>query len=123
MAYTFRLCFGLSPGLILMWDVEGTLVHNGYTSTSQTSNLIALQAFASRRLFVKAGFGLAQVIQNDTPYSWGGAGMIGLGYELIQCWSWSFDIEATATAARYNTNGSDQNWANWSFVNFALNFY
>jgi hypothetical protein len=90
---------------------------------SQTANLVALQAFASRRLFLKAGFGLAQVIKDDTPYSWGGAGMIGIGYELIQSWNWSFDIEATATAARYNTNGDDQNWANWSLVNFAINFY
>ncbi len=123
MAYTFRLGFGLRPGLILMWDLEGTLVHSGYTSTSQTANLIALQVFASQRFFFKGGFGIAQVIQDDTPYSWGGAGMVGLGYELIQCHSWSFDIEATATAAHYNTNGNDQNWANWSLVNFAINFY
>jgi hypothetical protein len=123
MAYTFRLGFGLRPGLILMWDLEGALVNRATVSTAQTANLAALQVFATRRLFLKAGFGLAQVVQNDTPSQWGGAGMVGLGYEIIQGWNWSLDLEATATAARYNTNNTDQNWTNWSLVNFAINFY
>ena len=123
MAYTFRLGFGLRPGLILMWDVEGALVNNGTTATAQTANLAALQVFATRRLFLKAGFGLAQVVQNDTPSVWGGAGMAGIGYELVQGWNWSLDMEATYTGARYTNNGADQTWANWSLVNFAINFF
>ena len=34
--------------------------------------------------------------------------MGGIGYELIQGWNWSLDIEATVTGARYNTNGGDR---------------
>jgi hypothetical protein len=124
-AYTFRLGFGLRPGLLLMWDVEGTLVERNATTISQTAHLAALQLFPCRRLFFKAGLGLAQVVQDNFPSEWGGAGMVGIGYELVQGWNWSFDIEATATAARYNNNsvGGDQTWANWSLVNFAINFF
>jgi hypothetical protein len=123
MAYTFRLGFGLRPGLQLLWDVEGALVSKGTVTTAQTANFAALQMFATRRLFLKAGFGLAQIVENDRPSSWGGAGMAGIGYELVQGWNWSFDIEATLSAARYNTNGRDENWFNWSLVNFAINFF
>jgi hypothetical protein len=124
LAYTFKLGFGLRPGLLLLWDVEGSLVNRGPSAISQTANLVALQMFATRRLFLKGGFGLAQVVQDNYASAWGGAGMIGIGYELVQGWNWSFDIEATATAARYNNyNGADQTWTNWSLVNFAINFF
>jgi hypothetical protein len=123
MAYTLRLGFGLCPGLILMWDLEGTLIERRDTAISQTANLAALQLFVSPRLFLKAGFGVAQVVQDDYASSWGGAGMAGIGYELIQGWNWSFDIEATVTGARYRSDGADQTWTNWSLVNFAVNFF
>jgi hypothetical protein len=123
MAYTFRLGFGLRPGLILMWDLEGALVNKDATATAQTANFAALQIFASQRLFLKAGFGFAQVVRNDRPSVWGGAAMAGIGYELIQGWNWSLDIESTITGARYNTNGRDETWLNWSLVNFAINFF
>lgn len=125
MAYTFRLGFGLRPGLLLMWDVEGAVVERAASAISQTAHLAAVQLFATRRLFLKGGLGLAQVVQDDYPSEWGGAGMFGLGYELVQGWNWSFDVEATATAARYSSNGSagDHTWANWSLVNFAINFF
>jgi hypothetical protein len=126
MAYTFRLGFGLRPGLILMWDVEGALVNrNGY-GISQTANLAALQIFATNRLFLKAGFGLAAVRDSSCTTcgnNWGGAAMAGVGYELIQGWNWSFDVEATVTGARYSYNTGDENWTNWSLVNFAINFF
>jgi hypothetical protein len=123
MAYTLRLGFGLRPGLILMWDLEGALVERNRTAISQTANLAALQLFATPRLFLKAGFGLAQVIQDNYASAWGGAGMAGIGYELIQGWNWSLDIEATVTAARYRTAGVESTWTNWSLVNFAINFF
>jgi hypothetical protein len=129
MGYTFRLGFGLRPGLLLLWDVEGTLVNRNGAGTSQTANLAALQIFATQRFFLKAGFGLAAVVRND-PYTgydtasdWGGAAMAGVGYELVQGWNWSLDIEATVTGARYNYNGGDETWTNWSLVNFAINFF
>ena len=123
MAYTLRLGFGLRPGLILMWDLEGALVERNRTAISQTANLAALQLFVTPRLFVKGGFGIAQVVQDQYASKWGGAGMAGIGYELIQGWNWSFDIEATVTGARYQNEGRDQTWTNWSLVNFAINFF
>jgi outer membrane protein with beta-barrel domain len=134
MAYTFRLGFGLRPGLLLLWDVEGAWVSKNGTSTSQTANLAALQLFATNRLFFKAGFGLAAVVHSyddgyETRSDWGGAAMVGMGYELIQGWNWSLDIEATVTGARYSYETGvaganvDENWTNWSLVNFALNFF
>jgi hypothetical protein len=118
-AYTFRLGFGLVPRLILMWDVEGAIVSRGPSFYSQTANLAALQLFLTDRLFIKGGFGLAQVNQDNAYSAWGGAGMGGIGYELVQGWNWSFDIEATVTGARY----TEQTWTNWSLVNFAINFF
>jgi hypothetical protein len=49
--------------------------------------------------------------------------MGGVGYELMQGWHSSFNIEATITGARYNGNNVQENWTNWSLVNFAINFY
>ena len=120
LAFTARLGFGLAPRLIIMWDVEGAVVDQGPSFVSQTAHLAALQLFLTNRLFVKGGFGAAQVNHGDVSYSaWGGAAMGGIGYELVQGWNWSFDIEATATGARY----SSENTTNWSLVNFAINFF
>jgi hypothetical protein len=119
-AYTARLGFGLAPRLLLLWDIEGSVVQRGPSFFSQTANLAALQLFLTDRLFIKGGFGLAQVNQDDISYSaWGGAGMGGIGYELIQGWNWSLDVEATVTGARYTS----ETWTNWSLVNFAINFF
>ena len=80
MSYTFRLGFGLRPGLLLLWDVEGAFVNKrDGSSVSQTANLAALQIFLGNRLFLKAGFGLAEVVQYDAVSNWGGAAMAGLG--------------------------------------------
>jgi len=129
MAYTLRFGFGLHPGLLLLGDMEGALVSRNASTISQTAYLAALQIFATQRLFLKAGFGFAEVVNNnnDTGYGtapkWGGAAMVGLGYELIQGWNWSFDIEATVTGARYEYRTGNENWTNWSLVNFAINFF
>lgn len=123
LSYTFRLGFGLRPGLLLLWDVEGTAANYNLSTVSQTANLVALQVFATQRFFLKGGFGIADAIEDTFPTQWGAAAMGGIGYELIQGWNWSFDIEATITGAHLNTNGSDQTWSNWSLVNFALNFF
>ena len=122
-AYTARLGFGLCPGLILMWDLEGALIERNRTAISQTANLAALQLFITPRLFLKAGFGVARVVQDQYASAWGGAAMAGIGYELIQGWNWSLDVEATVTGARYRVDGANENWTNWSLVNFAINFF
>ncbi len=123
-SYTFRLGFGLRPGLLLLWDVEGAVAPSGTSTVSQTANLVALQIFLTQRLFIKGGFGIADAVPGvNLATQWGAAAMGGIGYEIIQGLNWSFDIEATATGARLNNNGIDQTWTNWSLVNFALNFY
>ena len=43
----------------------------------------------------------------------------GLGIELIQGWSWSLDVQTTATGAFYDQTTQ----LNWSLVNFGLNFF
>jgi hypothetical protein len=124
MAYTARLGLGLRPGLILLWDIEGARVDRGNSVVSQTAQLAALQMFIGDRLFLKAGFGLAQVDQNDINFTaWGPAFMGGLGVELIQGWSGSLDVESTLTGARYTVDNHDETWLNWSLVNFAINFF
>ena len=123
LAYTFRLGFGLEPGLLLLWDVEGAAANYGSSTISQTANLLALQIFLTHRWFIKGGFGLADAVQDNQPTQWGAAAMGGIGYELVQGWNWSFDVEATITGTHLNSNGEDQTWTNWSLVNFALNFF
>jgi hypothetical protein len=120
LAYTAHLGFGLRPGLILMWDIEGATANRGAHSFSQTAQLVALQIFIGDRLFIKGGFGLAQANRDDLNYSnWGGAVMGGLGIELIQGWNWSLDVQTTATGAFYDQTTQ----MNWSLVNFGLNFF
>ena len=56
MAYTFRLGFGLRPGLLLLWDVEGAFVNNGTArAISQTANLAALQIFLTQPAVPEGG--------------------------------------------------------------------
>jgi hypothetical protein len=117
---TARIGFGLAPRLILLWDIEGAVAGHAAANISQTAHLAALQLFLTDRLFVKGGFGAAVLNREDLGYStWGGAGMGGIGYELIQGWNWSFDIEATLSGAHY----TNETWMNWSLVNFAVNFF
>jgi hypothetical protein len=118
-AYTARLGFGLHPGLLLLWDIEGATVDRGYATFNQTAHLAALQIFLGDRLFLKGGFGLARASNDYVSTNWGGALMAGLGVELVQGWNWSLDVETTATGARYD----DETWINWSLVNFAINFF
>ena len=77
LAYTFRLGFGLQPGLLLLWDVEGAAANYGSSTISQTANLLALQIFVTHRLFIKGGFGLADAVQDNQPTQWGAAAMGG----------------------------------------------
>jgi hypothetical protein len=120
LAYSAHLGFGLRPGLILMWDVEGATVTRGASSYSQTAQLAALQIFIGDHLYLKGGFGLGQVNRDDLQYSsWGGALMGGLGVELIQGWHWSLDVQASVTAIRYD----NETWLNWALPTFGLNFF
>jgi hypothetical protein len=125
LSYTARLGFGLRPGLILLWDIEGSSVEHavangGFQTYSQTAHLAALQMFVGDRLFLKGGFGVAQFSVNDSQFTdLGGAAMGGIGVELVQGWNWSLDVESTATAAFYHGD----TMINWSLASFALNLF
>jgi hypothetical protein len=128
LSYTARLGIGLRPGLLLLWDIEGSsidrsIVDGGVArvhSFSQTAQLAALQMFIGDRFFLKGGFGMAQFSRDDALYTdWGGAVMGGLGLELVQGWNWSLDLESTVTAASYQ----DVTMYNWSIANLAINLF
>jgi hypothetical protein len=128
LSYSARLGLGLRPGLLLLWDIEGTTVEQSTAAglgarshtLSQTAQLAALQVFVGDHFFIKGGFGFAQLNQDDAIYTnWGGAVMGGLGLELVQGWNWSLDVESTVTAAFYQ----DESMLNWSLATFALNLF
>jgi hypothetical protein len=124
MSYTARLGLGLHPGLILMWDIEGSIVDRGPSVFSQTAQLAALQIFVGDRFYLKGGMGLAQVNQDDFNYTtWGFAWMGGIGVELVQGWHSSLAVESTITGAHYAFDTHDETWLNWSIANFTVNFY
>jgi hypothetical protein len=128
LSYTARLGIGLRPGLLLLWDIEGSSVDRSIVegavsrvhSVSQTAQLAALQMFVGDHLFLKGGFGMAQFSVDDAFYTdWGGAVMGGIGLELVQGWNWSLDVESTVTAAFYQ----DESMLNWSIANLAINLF
>jgi hypothetical protein len=128
LSYTARLGIGLRPGLLLLWDIEGSTVDRSIVegavarvhSFSQTAQLAALQMFIGDRFFLKGGFGMAQFSRDDALYTdWGGAVMGGLGLELVQGWNWSLDLESTVTAASYQ----NETMYNWSIANLAINLF
>ncbi len=128
LSYTARLGIGLRPGLLLLWDIEGSTVDRSIVeggvarahSFSQTAQLAALQMFIGDRFFLKGGFGMAQFSRDDALYTdWGGAVMGGLGLELVQGWNWSLDVESTVTAASYQ----NETLYNWSIANLAINLF
>jgi hypothetical protein len=128
LSYTARLGIGLRPGLLLLWDIEGSTIDRSIVegavarvhSFSQTAQLAALQIFVGDRFFLKGGFGMAQFSRDDALYTdWGGAVMGGLGLELVQGWNWSLDVESTLTAASYQ----NETLYNWSIANLAINLF
>ena len=132
MSYTFRLGFGLRPGLILMWDLEGTLVERHRDRDRHRADRQPRRAADLRDPpAVPEGAASASRRSGDSerasqhPRSGPGAapGWSGIGYELIQGWNWSFDIEATPPARATTSTANEQTWTNWSLVNFAINFF
>jgi hypothetical protein len=128
LSYSARLGIGLRPGLLLLWDIEGTTIDRSIVegaaarthSFAQTAQLAALQMFVGDRFFLKVGFGAAQFSRDDGLFTdWGGAVMGGLGLELVQGWNWSLAVESSITAAAYN----DETLYNWSVANLAINLF
>lgn len=124
VAYSARLGFGLRPGLILMWDIERSVVDRGASTYSQTAQLLALQLFLGNRLFIRAGAGMAQADQDDLFHTaWAPAAMAAVGIELVQGWNWSLDVSSTITGARYTAGPTDETWINWSTLAVGINFF
>lgn len=126
LSYSFRLGFGVAPSLILLWDIEGTDIDDGYGGGgNQTAHLFAVQfhPFAGR-LFVRGGVGGAtassDVLLDYAPTNLGLAWNAALGFELLQGWHTALDIEFTSTWARYTK--AEQTWNN-NGLNFCLSWY
>ena len=83
-----------------------------------------LNGIATLATFLLAGCAHSSVVL--LPDEGGGHGEIairpasGQGGETVMR---DANSRATLTGARYNTNGRDENWFNWSLVNFAINFF
>lgn len=123
-AYSARLGVGLRPGLLVMWDMERSVVDRGLSVYSQTAHLFALQMFIGEKLFIKGGFGMALADQDNlVSTGWAPALMGGVGFELVQGWNWSFDVQSTVTGARYTIGNVDETWINWSAISFGINFF
>ena len=126
MAYTFRLGFGLRPGLLLLWDVEGSFVNKQRNrdfadgESRGAADLRDQPAVPEGRLRSRRG---RSVRHGRVPPTGAAPRWAASGYELIQGWNWSLDIEATVTGARYEYSGGTETWTNWSLVNFAINFF
>jgi hypothetical protein len=111
-----------------MWDLERSTAPSGVNVFTQTANLAALQMFIGDHLYLKAGFGLAMISQDDgqnywTYDTWGVGFMGGLGVELVQGYHYSLALEASLTGARYNFQGADETWLNWALPSFILTFF
>ncbi len=129
LSYTFRVGLAVAPNLVLMWNCEGTVTTfrdelDDSAQLNQTAHLAALQIFLLDRLWLKGGIGAAHLDYETSVVSfrgdWGLAGMVGIGFELIQGRNTSLDIEFSSTLARYSDLG--ETWNNTG-LNFAINWY
>ena len=101
---------------------EGTGTNHMTYGVWQTAYLLGAQYFALDRLYLRAGFGLANATAADgSGVAAGGTGaafMFAAGVELAQGTSTSLALEPSITAARH----LDETWTNFG-VNFVLSFY
>ena len=95
----------------------------GY-SFDQTIYDLGLQAFLTRKLFVRGGFGVANMrAWDDSGYyadaSKTGFGITGsVGLELLQGYNWSFELAGQAIAGFY----SGESWSSYA-LNLGFNFF
>jgi hypothetical protein len=122
LSYTLRVGFGVTRGWLVFVGAEGTGTNHMKYGVWQTAYLLGAQYFFLDRVYLRAGFGLANATAADaTGLTLGGTGpafMAAGGIELAQGQSTSLGLEPSLTAARHG----DQTWSNFG-LNFVLSFY
>jgi hypothetical protein len=130
VGYSARLGFGLTPRLLFLIEINGaaaSVQDSVYVGNSvaydQTIYDIGLQAFLTRKFFLRGGVGLGNIKQWDDlgTFTFGQTGfaMTGsAGLELLQGYNWSLEIAGQFIAGFYR----DQKW-NSSAVNVGFNFF
>src|SRR4051795_10904665 len=122
LSYTLRAGFGVTRAWLVFLGVEGTGANHMTYGVWQTAYLLGVQYFALERLYLRAGFGVANATAADTAgIALGGTGaafMFSAGVEIAQGTSTSLGLEPSITAARQG----DQTWSNFG-LNFVLSFF
>jgi hypothetical protein len=122
LSYTVRIGFGVARGWLVFVGAEGTGTNHMTYGVWQTAYLLGTQYFILERLYLRAGFGLANATATNTSgQAMGGTGaavMAAVGVEIAQGDSTSLGLEPSITAARHGS----ETWSNFG-VNFVLSFY
>lgn len=126
VGYSARLGFGLSPRLLFLIEINGaTASGSGYNNNAafdQTIYDLGLQAFLTRRLFLRGGAGVGNIRAWDDFYTSNakaGFALTGsIGVELLQGYNWSFELAGQWITGFY----SDQTWTSGA-VNLGFNFF
>ena len=126
--YSGRLGFGIGPRLLFLIEANGAVASvssDGYGySFDQTIYDLGLQAFLTRKLFVRGGIGLGYIrAWDDQGYYAGvskaGFGLTGsVGVELLQGYNWSFELAGQAISGFYR----DESWTSYA-LNLGCNFF
>jgi len=126
--YSLRLGFGIAPRLLFLIEANGAVASvsdGGYGySFDQTIYDLGIQAFLTRKFFVRGGIGIANMrAWDDEGYyndaSKTGFGLTGsVGVELLQGYNWSFELAGQAIAGFY----SGENWTSYA-LNLGFNFF
>lgn len=126
--YSVRLGFGLAPRLLFLIEASGAVSSvsiDGYGySFDQTIYDLGVQAFLTRKLFVRGGVGLGYIRAWDDEGYYAGVSKTGfamtgsVGLELLQGYNWSFELAGQAIAGFYR----DENWTSYA-LNLGVNFF
>ena len=130
VGYSARLGFGLSPRILFLIEINGaaaSVSDPGYQGNSiaydQTIYDVGVQAFLTRKFFLRGGVGMGNIKQWDDlgTFKSGETGfaMTGsAGFELLQGYNWSFEIAGQFISGFYR----EQNWSSGA-VNVGFNFF
>jgi len=130
VGYSARLGFGLTSRLLFLIEINGaassvpdTYYQGNSVAYDQTIYDLGLQAFLTRKFFLRGGLGLGNIKQWDDLGTFRsgetGFAMTGsAGLELLQGYNWSLEIAGQFIGGFYR----DQRWSSGA-VNIGFNFF
>ena len=124
MGYTFRLGFGLRPGLMLMWDLEGSLINEGTggdLADGEPRGVAAVRHAATvrqGRLRVRAGRDRRQPFRSGAAPRW-----VASATRSFRAGTGHSPSKPPSPARATTTPTPAETWNNWSLVNFVINFF